>query len=394
MQRRIWSSALCTMLILLAATIRPAPALAQTGQPQEGTQNLTIFTQYPSQEAAIGETITFALKLRGGAAPQVVNLEVQDLPTEWKATFRGGGKIVHSAYVTPTEDTAVDLRVEPPQTVSAGTYRFVVLARGTNAEARLPIELILQEQLPPSLHFDIDLPTLRGTPDTTFRYNATLRNDGDKDIAVNLVADAPQAFQVSFKLSGQDVTSIPLAAKESKSLSIEARALSSVPAGAYQINVQAQGGEAQASTTLTAEVTGQPELSVTAPDGRLSGQAYAGSDTPITLVVQNTGSAPARGIELSASPPSGWSVTFDPEQIPEVPSGQQVNVTAHVRPAEQAVAGDYMVTITARPAEGASKSADFRITVLTSTLWGIVGVVLIAVAVGVVGLAVARFGRR
>lgn len=266
--------------------------------------------------------------------------------------------------------------------------------RGANAEARLPIELILQEQLPPSLHFDIDLPTLRGTPDTTFRYNATLRNDGDKDIAVNLVADAPQAFQVSFKLSGQDVTSIPLAAKESKSLSIEARALSSVPAGAYQINVQAQGGVAQASTTLTAEVTGQPELSVTAPDGRLSGQAYAGSDTPITLVVQNTGSAPARGIELSASPPSGWSVTFDPKQIPEVPSGQQVNVTAHVRPAEQAVAGDYMVTITARRAEGASKSADFRITVLTSTLWGIVGVVLIAVAVGVVGLAVARFGRR
>jgi uncharacterized membrane protein len=58
-----------------------------------------------------------------------VNLEVQDLPTDWKVTFRGGGKIVHSAYVTPTEDTAVDLRVEPPQTVSAGTYHFVVLAR-------------------------------------------------------------------------------------------------------------------------------------------------------------------------------------------------------------------------------------------------------------------------
>jgi len=32
--------------------------------------------------------------------------------------------------------------------------------------------------------------------------------------------------------------------------------------------------------------------------------------------------------------------------------------------------------------------------VQTSTLWGLVGVVLIAVAVGVVGFAVSRFGRR
>jgi uncharacterized membrane protein len=32
--------------------------------------------------------------------------------------------------------------------------------------------------------------------------------------------------------------------------------------------------------------------------------------------------------------------------------------------------------------------------VVTSTLWGIAGIALIAVAVGVVGIAVVRFGRR
>jgi uncharacterized membrane protein len=53
-----------------------------------------------------------------------------------------------------------------------------------------------------------------------------------------------------------------------------------------------------------------------------------------------------------------------------------------------------MVTVSARPEDGNSESADFRITVLTSTLWGVAGVALIAVAVVVVGLAVARFGRR
>ena len=39
-------------------------------------------------------------------------------------------------------------------------------------------------------------------------------------------------------------------------------------------------------------------------------------------------------------------------------------------------------------------SADFRITVTTSTLWGIVGIGIIAIALLVLLGAVARFGRR
>jgi len=53
-----------------------------------------------------------------------------------------------------------------------------------------------------------------------------------------------------------------------------------------------------------------------------------------------------------------------------------------------------MVTMRAKPADGTTESAEFRITVATSTIWGIVGIALIAVAVGVVSIAVMRFGRR
>jgi len=394
--RRIRTIALVTTLLSLVLVAYPGmPALAQDGdQPQENTEPLTIFTRYPAQEAAIGDNVTFNLTLRGGAAPQIVRLEVQGLPEGWMSTFRGGGKVIRAAYVEPGDDTSVDLRLELPKDVQSDTYRFQVIAHGEGERAELPIELTVKEKLPPSLEFEVELPTLRGTQDTTFRYNATLRNEGDEDLSVNLVADAPPGFQVTFKLTGQDVTSIPVAANESKRLSIEVRAFVEVPAGAYQVNVLAQGGEARATTTLTAEVTGKPDLTVTTPDGRLSSKAYAGDETPLTLVLRNTGSAPARNIELSASSPSGWSVEFEPEQIAEVASYQQVELTVKIRPAEQAVAGDYVVTVRARPEEGTSESAEFRITVLTSTLWGIVGVAPIAVAVVVVGLAVMRFGRR
>ena len=51
-------------------------------------------------------------------------------------------------------------------------------------------------------------------------------------------------------------------------------------------------------------------------------------------------------------------------------------------------------TIRAGSAGGLSESANFRITVLTSTVWGAVGIGVIAAALLVVVFAVARFGRR
>jgi uncharacterized membrane protein len=99
-------------------------------------------------------------------------------------------------------------------------------------------------------------------------------------------------------------------------------------------------------------------------------------------------------VTLSSTESSGWTVNFDPKEINEIPAGQQVEVTTNIRPADKAVAGDYMITLRAQTADNLSKSTDFRITVRTSTLWGVVGIVLIAIAVGVVALAVMRFGRR
>ena len=392
--RRVLMIALAIALVLLGFGAG-TPALAQEPETQENAPpSLTLFTRYPAQVAELGKTVTFDLTLRTTGSPQTVRLEMQEIPEGWTATFRGGGDVVQAVYVEPDNSASVSLRLEQPEDITGGTYHFVVLAQGENLKAELPLELTVKEKLPPKLKFDVDLPMLRGTPTSTFRYDVTLRNEGDEDLTVNIGADTPEGFTVSFRLSGKEVTSLPLEANQSQRLSVEVKLFAEVPAGQYPITVWARGGEAEATTTLTAEVTGQPELTVTAPDGRLSAQAYAGRETPLKIIVQNTGSAPARNVELTASQPSGWSVEFEPKRIAEIPTGKQVEVTAKIRPAEKAVAGDYMVTIRARPEGGTTESAEFRITVLTSTLWGVVGIGLIAVAVIIVGLAVMRFGRR
>lgn len=391
--RRSWVPGL---LILFALTLNTAvtPVLAQEGGQASAAPALTVFTRYPAQVVELGETVTFDLTLRAVATSQTVRLNVDEAPEGWTTTFRGGGQVVEAVYVEPEENASVDLRLDPPENLEPGTYEFLVSAQGDGISDELPLELTVEEKLPPRLTVDVELPTLRGTSGSTLRYDATLTNAGDEDLTVNLSAVAPDNFQVSFSLSGQDVTSFPVGAGESKRLSIEVQPVRQVEAGTYQIDILAQSNETQASQTLTAEITGQPSLSVTSPSERLSADVYAGQETPIQLVVQNTGSASATNVEMGASPPSGWNVSFEPKTIDEIPAGTQVDVTANVRPSDQAVAGDYMVTMRAQSEGGNSDSAEFRLTVLTSTLWGLVGVGLIAVAVVVVGLAVVRFGRR
>ncbi len=385
--RRNW--AVLFLLVSLIALAGPFPARAQEGQ------GLLLFCDYPARVAERGETVTYNLTLRLTASTsQTVYLDLRGLPEGWEASFRGGGNVVRAVYVEPGKDASVSLRVVVPETVAGDTYRWTVTARGEGVSAEFPLELTVAAKLPPRLSLSVDLPTLRGAATTTFRYDATLKNEGDEETTVNLQANAPQGFLVSFRYMGQDVTSLPVGANESKRISIEARAYTQIPAGTYPIEVAAVGGESQASISLVAEVTGQPDLTIRTPDERLSTQVYTGRETPVQLLVQNNGSAAALNVELSASPPSGWSVRFEPERIPEISAGQQAEITMHIKPADKAVAGDYMLTVRARPQDGGYESADFRITVLTSTLWGVAGIALIAVAVLVVAWAVMRFGRR
>ena len=111
------------------------------------------------------------------------------------------------------------------------------------------------------------------------------------------------------------------------------------------------------------------------------------------LLITNTGTAPADEIELTSSAPSGWKITFEPKAIDRIPPGQNKEVQALITPPEKAVAGDYAPTINVA-SRGESASQQFRVAVSTSTMWGIVGAGIIAIALLIMVGAVARFGRR
>lgn len=369
---------------------------AAHAEEDKGYKGLWLSTPYPAITIAANEPVTIDLTMHNqGLPPENVALSVRDLPEGWRAAFLGNGRPISGVFVSPDSTTDVKLRVEPPEEVDSGTYRFQLVATGRQAQAELQLALTLGQVLPRRLTLKPQFPALQGSADSQFDFRVALENQSGQDTLVNLTVDAPEHFQVTFTeaYGSQQLTSIPLKAGESKDLSVKVDPPSGVEAGQYKVAVHAATQGASADTELTLDVTGSPKLRLTGPEGLVSGRAYAGEETSMQLTVANTGSAPADVIDLSSTEPSGWTIKFEPSKIEGLAPGGRREVKALITPAAKALAGDYMVTLRARTG-GATESQDFRIAVLTSTLWGIVGVVVIAAALVVVGIAVTRYGRR
>jgi len=205
----------------------------------------------------------------------------------------------------------------------------------------------------------------------------------------------PTGFEATFKeqYGSNELTSIPLKAGEKKDIKLAVKAPQRVDAGQYPVKAAIASPKANNAVDLLLDITGRADVSLTAKDGRLSGDAVAGRERTFTYVVQNTGTAALTAVSLSATPPSGWKVTFAPEKVEGLKAGDSAEVAVTMTPADKAIAGDYMVPIRAS-GENVSDSSDFRVTVKTSTAWGIAGLGLITASLLGFGAAVTRYGRR
>jgi len=131
---------------------------------------------------------------------------------------------------------------------------------------------------------------------------------------------------------------------------------------------------------LKAIITAKYELQLDTPTGRLNTDATAGKENFMILVVKNTGTAEMEKITFSSEKPNGWLVTFIPDKIESLPALHQVEIKVNIKPPAKTIAGDYMVTLKASNKE-AFDDVEIRVTVLTPTIWGWVGVGIVVVVI-------------
>ncbi|HEX2028391.1 MAG TPA: NEW3 domain-containing protein, partial [Nitriliruptorales bacterium] len=377
-----------------AAVACAVMALLPLGTPSASAQAVQLVTSYPSVDVEAGGSVSLDLEVRS-STPQRVDLEVVQAPEGWTATLRGGGFVVHSVFTDPESPPDLSLEVVVPADAAQGTHALVVAARAQDGTAdQLRLDLRVAEQVAGAVSFQTDFPRLSGGGEDTFSYELTLDNDVPQEITFALSTQAPEGWQVEATPSQQArATTVTVEGGGSATINVEATPPADAAAGDYPIAVEATGGGQSASIELVAEVVGSVQLSLTTPSQRLNASGSAGEATRVTLLVVNEGSAPLANVSLSASPPSGWEVTFDPEAVASVPPGESVEVAASITPGGDAVAGDYIVTMTAS-GEGRSSGSDIRFTVQTSPLWGLFGLTLILAAVAGLVFVFRRYGRR
>ena len=384
-------------LIALVSTAFLAAAPAIAADTPKDVKGLFLLTDYPAMSVQPGSTSTVALRLQNyGLSPERYTLSVADVPPGWNATLLGGGQPVAAAMPATDQSVSLQLRIEVPQTAGMGSKTLTVKAEGQGGTTvSLPIAVTLAKDLPAKLKVEAPLPALRGTPKSTFDYQLTIKNDSGRNITASFVADAPKNFETNFteNYGSQQLTSIPIEAGQSKDVKLHVRPPSTAGAQRYPVSVTVTAEDASAKTSLSLEIVGQPQLTISSREGLVSAKAEAGRQSSVPIVVTNTGSAFADAVELSSSAPSGWKIEFEPKTIDRIEPGKDAEVQAQITPTATSLPGDYMATLRAT-SRGEASSTQFRVQVLSSSTWAMMGAGIIGVAVLFMVAAVVRFGRR
>jgi len=383
-------------LFWAALSVLPVVLPAGAEEQKNDVKGLFLLTDYPAVTLRPGSTSTVSLKLQNySLPPERLALSVTGVPSTWKVDLMGGGQPVTAALPATNASVPLELRLDVPKDAPIGTTNLTITAKGGGTEATLPVAVTLATDLPAKLSVSPQLPELRGNSKSTFEYQLSVKNESGKKLLVGLTAQAPQNFDASYteQYGSQELNAIPLDPGQSKDVKLKIRPPNTVAAGNYKVTATATAEDAKVTTDLGLDITGQPKIELTGREGLLSTRASAGIEASVPIVLTNSGTAAAEQIDLTGNGPSGWKVEFNPKSVDRIAPNEQKEVQALITPTAKAIAGDYVTTLRAN-SRGDSQSATFRVTVATSTMWGIVGIALIGGALLVMVGAVVWFGRR
>ena len=393
--RYAFIAALAAFAVLFAPAANVTSRAFAEDAPKD-VKGIYLMSDFPAVTVRPGETSTVNLRLQNyNTTPERLALSVAGVPAGWTATLMGGGQPVAAAMPPTNSSVTLELRLDVPKTAPNGTQTITVAAQGTTSNLQLPVAVTLAKDLPAKLTLTPQLPQLRGTSKSAFEYQLGIKNDSGKKLTVSLSAQAPPNFDATFteQYGSQELNAVPVDAGQTKDVKLKVTPPNTAAAGDYKVTARVGAEDASATTDLEMTITGQPRLDISGREGLVSTRASAGKETTVPVVITNIGTAPADDIQLSGSAPSGWKITFDPKTVDRIAPNDNKEVQALITPTDKAIAGDYVTTIRAA-ARGESASTNFRVTVTTSTMWGIAGVGIIGVALLVMVGAVARFGRR
>ena len=380
---------LCIISCMAALVFTAMPTVARA----DGGLNLS--TTFPGLSVNAGKDVTFTIKVANDSAEaQNIALSIAAIPDGWSGKFVGNSSPVTRVYVSGNDSVSVSFIASVPANTAEGAYKIDLLAAAdSGATDTFELELNVTGQEITQGKFSSQYPTLQGPSTANFSFPVDLVNNSPEAQSYSLSASAPEGWQTSILAASKQIASLSLDPGGSQSLTLNLTPPQNVTAGEYKISCAAVSANETLKTDLTVDITGTYSMTLSTPTGLLSADAHAGQSSDVTLSVTNTGSADLNNVVLTATAPTDWSVTFDEKSIDTLAAGETKQVIAHIKASSDAIAGDYAVSMTAKTNETSSQ-ADFRVAVKTSTVWGIVGVIIILALIAGLVYLFRKFGRR
>jgi uncharacterized membrane protein len=252
-----------------------------------------------------------------------------------------------------------------------------------------------QEEPPPeeSINVFARYPIQQSVVGNAFEFEITLYYEGPEARTFDLDAVLPEGWTGTF-IGGYPETEIsaftvePMKERETITF-IVAPSEENMPApGEYLFTVSAFSGDLSDSVDLKViVVTAAPQYLLYMSTATLQSEFSIRPDQPNHISVQllNAQTGTVNDIVFSAEKPEGWDVIFTPSTIASLEYGVTQEIDVVVTPPAGTEAGDYPLVLEAR-GDQTDAEREYRMTVITSTAWGVAGII-IAIAI-IVGLAI------
>jgi uncharacterized membrane protein len=382
--------------ILLPSLVPPVWAVG----PKRAIQ---VGLEYTRVTVALGTTVTLDMPIfNRGEQPEQIKVWVASAAKGWNAkvkafNFDGVGGIVVDAGKTGK----LTFEATPDKTTGAGNYAFEVKGETEDGTLSSRQDLVVTveggkgEGKAKPITLTTSYPVLRGPTGGKFAFSIDVRSEMDEEKTFNLSAQGPEGWEVNFKPSFEEkyISSVRMKKQQSQNLSVEAAPDPRAKAGEYPVKVIVTAGNARAEADLTVVLTGSYDLMAGTANDVLSLETQRGKEANISIYVKNTGSAPNENISFVSFKPENWKVEFKPEKLPVIEPGDLKQVEVSIKPADEALVGDYSVTLAVQ-GQKATKNIELRTTVKASMFSAWIGIAIIILVIAGLSYLFMKLGRR
>lgn len=213
---------------------------------QQGTFKTELTTGQANMQGLANANFTFNAKLKNQTAEKQLYALMAETPAGWTVTFKSSYNQVTSVEVEANKTADINIEVNPPDNIDAGTYEIPVRAVTKATSANLGLQVVITGTYSMEIATPSGLLSTKLTAGESKKIELLVRNTGSSDLAnIKLNASKPTNWDISFepqeidKLLAKSETKVTATIKAYKK-AIPGDYASSLEARTQEVNAQAQ----------------------------------------------------------------------------------------------------------------------------------------------------------